>query len=127
MSDIASLGFTRLLSSGRAATAADPAGAALLGRLQRRHGGAVSVMPGAGITRDNLRAVLEATGATEFHASARSRVQSRMKFKNDGGGCSMGGAGADEYAAMVTDEDKVRDMVNIFNQVQKEREGGKTK
>lgn len=110
---VAALGCSRVLTSGRAASAAD--GADLLARLAKQQGG-VSVMPGGGIGESNLRALLEATGVREFHASARSRVESGMRYRNEG--CSMGsGTVGKEFAALVTDAGKVRRMVDILKEV----------
>jgi copper homeostasis protein len=37
-------------------------------------------MPGSGIRPDNIARIEAATGATEFHASARRAVPSRMRY-----------------------------------------------
>lgn len=61
------LGFERVLSSGGARTA--PEGLDSLQAMSERAAGRLSVMPGSGIHPGNVRAVLEATGAWEVHAS----------------------------------------------------------
>lgn len=66
------MGFGRVLTSGQAPTA--PEGQALLERLVDHAAGRITVMPGAGINADNIRAIATATGATEFHLSAKKKV-----------------------------------------------------
>ena len=61
------LGCTRLLSSGGAPTAWD--GRSVLTLLVRRAGPRLIVMPGSGITPDNLPALASATHAREFHGT----------------------------------------------------------
>ena len=63
------LGCQRVLTSGGQPSAA--AGQAQLAALVAQAAGRVSIMPGAGITPANLPALAAATGAREFHASAR--------------------------------------------------------
>jgi copper homeostasis protein len=71
------LGFERVLTSGGMPTAV--AGASLLSRLVAQARGRITVMPGAGITPDNIAALREVTGAHEFHASAKRRLPSAMR------------------------------------------------
>ncbi|MFN0013188.1 MAG: copper homeostasis protein CutC [Saprospiraceae bacterium] len=65
------LGVSRVLSSGQAATAHD--GRFLLKKMVDHAAGRISVMPGAGLSAQNIRAVAAATGASEFHLSAKKR------------------------------------------------------
>jgi copper homeostasis protein len=71
------LGFERVLTSGAMSTAV--AGAPLLSRLVAQAGERITVMPGAGIEPGNIAALREATGAREFHASAKRRLPSAMR------------------------------------------------
>jgi copper homeostasis protein len=61
------LGFAHILTSGQAPRATE--GASLLAQLIARAGGRIVVMPGAGITPNNVADLLRRTGATEIHAS----------------------------------------------------------
>lgn len=72
------LGFRRVLSSGGAASAM--AGVANLRRLIEQAAGRIEIMPGAGIDAGNIAALMAATGAREFHASAKRALPSRMRF-----------------------------------------------
>lgn len=77
---IIELGCRRLLTSGQADDAL--AGAPLIRTLVERADGRITVMPGGGITARNIAAIAAATGAREFHASAKVRVGSRMRGAN---------------------------------------------
>jgi copper homeostasis protein len=72
------LGFRRVLSSGGAASARE--GSASLRRLIAQAAGRIEIMPGAGIEAGNIAALMAATGAREFHASAKRLLPSRMRF-----------------------------------------------
>lgn len=75
---IIDLGFSRILSSGGAASAME--GSANLRRLTKKAAGRIEIMPGAGIDAGNIGALMAATGAREFHASAKRTLPSRMRF-----------------------------------------------
>ena len=72
------LGFRRVLSSGCAASAKE--GSVNLRRMIEQAAGRIEIMPGAGIEPDNIAALMAATGAREFHASAKRTLPSRMRF-----------------------------------------------
>lgn len=59
------LGITRVLTSGRAASAAE--GAALIAQLVEQAAGRIVVMPGGGIKQDNVAEIARRTGASEIH------------------------------------------------------------
>ncbi|OUJ71387.1 copper homeostasis protein CutC [Hymenobacter crusticola] len=71
---IIDLGCHRVLTSGGHPSAV--AGQEQLARLVRQAAGRLSIMPGAGITPLNARALAEHTGAHEFHTSAKRQVMS---------------------------------------------------
>jgi copper homeostasis protein len=73
---IVALGCNRLLTSGQAADAL--MGAPLIRKLIERGRDRIAIMPGGGITAHNIAAIAAATGALEFHASAKTRVSTRM-------------------------------------------------
>jgi len=74
---IIALGCDRLLTSGQADDAL--IGAPLIRALIGRARGRITIMPGGGIDAHNIAAIARATGAVEFHASAKVRVPSRMR------------------------------------------------
>jgi copper homeostasis protein len=67
-----------VLSSGGAINAME--GSANLRRLIAQAAGRIEIMPGAGIGAGNIAALRAATGAREFHASAKRTLPSRMRF-----------------------------------------------
>ncbi|RWS11687.1 copper homeostasis protein cutC-like protein [Dinothrombium tinctorium] len=78
---VISLGFKRILTSGQCATA--EFGAPLITKLIQRACGRIVVMPGAGITVENLHSIASVTKAKEFHASASKLKRSSSTFSND--------------------------------------------
>ena len=72
LEDIIAVGCQRLLTSGGQATS--EAGQAQLAALVAQAAGRIQIMPGAGISASNVRALAAATGAQEFHASAKREV-----------------------------------------------------
>ncbi|WP_454830831.1 copper homeostasis protein CutC [Pseudoxanthomonas wuyuanensis] len=72
------LGFRRVLSSGGAASAME--GCTNLRRLIEQAAGRIEIMPGAGIDAGNIAALMAATGARQFHASAKRALPSLMRF-----------------------------------------------
>jgi copper homeostasis protein len=69
LEDIIALGCQRLLTSGGQASA--EAGQNQLAALVAQAAGRIRIMPGAGISAGNVRALAAGTGAREFHASAK--------------------------------------------------------
>lgn len=114
---IKELGFSRLLTSGQEKTA--QSGIPLLKKLIKNYQTEdFQIMPGGGISDKNLLEILEATGAQEFHASARLKKQSNMEFKNEK--CKMG-SDSSEYSIQVTSSEKVEKLVSIHRKYQEEK------
>lgn len=76
LEEIIELGCERVLTSGGAPDAMH--GAACIAGLVRQAAGRLAIMPGAGIRADNVAALAAATGADEFHASAKRLLPSRL-------------------------------------------------
>ncbi len=74
------LGFERVLTSGAEPLAPD--GAALIGRMVLQAAGRISIMPGCGLTADNVADVMAITGAQEVHAACRIRVSGDLAFSD---------------------------------------------
>ncbi|MFM7181641.1 MAG: copper homeostasis protein CutC [Verrucomicrobiales bacterium] len=92
------LGIRRILSSGGKVDV--PSGAAILRELNGFLPPGMVIMPGGGISPENLADVLEETRAREVHLSSRRGVTSGMVFRN--AGCHMGDfTRKDEYAWRV--------------------------
>ena len=71
-------GCERILTSGQRPNCMD--GAPLIAELRKQAEDRIIIMPGSGLKAANFAEVAKATGATEFHASARTLKPSRMAF-----------------------------------------------
>lgn len=69
LEDIVDVGCERILTSGQKPTA--PEGTELIKQLIEKANERIIIMPGSGVRADNIIAIAEATGAVEFHTSAR--------------------------------------------------------
>ncbi|XP_032675408.1 copper homeostasis protein cutC homolog [Odontomachus brunneus] len=100
MESIISLGFDRILTSGQMDTALE--GLELLSHLVQKAAGRIIIMPGAGITMDNIFRI-KLCGAQEFHASARNKMYvGPSRFNKDG-------------FVDVTDRMLVKALVDVVN------------
>jgi copper homeostasis protein len=112
LEDLVSLGVDRVLTSGQEASCLE--GLDLLAELNRQAAGRLIVLPGGGITPRNVRRIVEATGVSEVHLSARSSVESRMEFRNPR--VFMGGTlRPPEFSWKTTDERAVRSIVESLS------------
>jgi len=82
LEDIISLGCERILTSGQRPTAME--GAGMIDQLVRAADERIVIMPGSGVRASNIIALAEATGASEFHTSARLKQASAMDYVNAG-------------------------------------------
>lgn len=104
LEEIIQLGFRRILTSGQRASAVH--GAGFIAALINQAKGRIIVMPGGGINDKNIATLRKATGAGEFHLSARRIKPSRMSYRNEF--VIMSGAEADEYSYDVFDPEQFR-------------------
>jgi copper homeostasis protein len=79
LEELIALGCERVLTSGQRTTASE--GAAEIRTLIGHAGNRIVVMPGAGIDSRNIASLRVATGASEFHASARRALPSAMRYQ----------------------------------------------
>ncbi len=77
LDQLSELGFTRVMTSGQAASAL--AGAELIASLQREYGHRIEILPAAGIGPENAGQLLRKTGCQQLHGSFR-------KYLSDGAG-----------------------------------------
>lgn len=115
LEDVMSLGIRRILTSGTAASAPD--GAAVIRRMVLRAAGDAVIMPGGGLSSGNLADILQATGASEAHLSARRDADSGMTFRNPEvfmGNFTRG----IEYQRRVACADEVRRCAEILRRSQ---------
>lgn len=103
LEDIITLGCERVLTSGAQVSAVD--GAGLIRRLVELSAGRIAVMPGAGVNAENIANLLQDTGASEFHASAKRQHRSGMQWQPSSLADMQGGelrSDVDQVRAMVT-------------------------
>jgi copper homeostasis protein len=114
LKDVISTGSDRLLTSGQANSAMD--GADLIATLVKLSAGRISVMPGGGITEDNIASVVRSTGAMEFHLTGRRLTESDMEFRRKG--VEMGGSLIlDEYKRKVADRLTISKIAEILKMI----------
>lgn len=105
MEDIIRLGIRRILTSG--GMPGVPEGIPRIAELVKSASGRISLMPGGGVTEDNIADILRSTGVREIHLSARHEVRGGMAYFNPG--CYMGTfSKADEYAWREASAEKIR-------------------
>ncbi|MFC3563552.1 copper homeostasis protein CutC [Pedobacter jamesrossensis] len=112
LEDLIDLGVVRVLTSGGSSSAFQ--GIEKLAELVKRANGRISIMPGAGINESNIQELIDKTGATNFHASAKVFVQSQMVYRNTE--TKMGSIN-DEYQYELTSEEKVKGLVGLISQI----------
>ncbi|HYT70392.1 MAG TPA: copper homeostasis protein CutC [Gemmatimonadales bacterium] len=105
------LGVDGVLTSGQAATA--PEGAKTIARLVRQAAGRIGILPGGGITADNVSALVGATGVTEVHLTGAVTRPSGMTFRAPE--VVIGNAAPrSEYEWSVTDAERIRSVVRTL-------------
>lgn len=104
------LGCNRVLTSGQAPTA--QAGIEMLKHLNELAAGRITILAGSGVNPANANIIITGSGVKELHASARSKIPSKMEFRNEG--VAMGAPDRDEYSRKTTDQSIVRQLSNII-------------
>ena len=110
LEDVIACGAARVLTSGGAPLAS--LGAAQIGQMVQVARGRIAVMAGGGIRPENVGALAEATGAVEFHSSARTPAASPMQFRKEQ--MTMGDAADREYQRFEVREENVRALVTAL-------------
>lgn len=111
LEDIIEIGCERILTSGGRSSAME--GSAIISRLIKKAAGRIIIMPGCGISETNVADLVHYTGAKELHASARTRSQSQMLFKNEH--IVMGENYGDEFSVDTTDKERVIQIIKLAN------------
>lgn len=93
-----SLGVDRVLTSGQAATV--PEGKEIIRQLVTQAKGRIGILPGCGITPENVAEIIAYTGVNEFHATAFQSLESEMVHRNKA--VYMGIPGLAEYERQIT-------------------------
>ncbi|CAK9794973.1 Copper homeostasis protein cutC homolog [Anthophora plagiata] len=106
MKIIIDLGFERILTSGQRDTAED--GLDLIKKLVQMAEDRIIVMPGSGITKENILKIRIASGAKEFHASAKKKMLTQDGVNRVKIGTRK------ETCITMTDRKLVEEMVEII-------------
>lgn len=107
--DLIELKVDRILTSGQKNTAIE--GIDLIAALIQKAEDRVIIMPGCGITAENIEKLAEQTGAREFHVFAVKQVESPMTYRNQE--AFMGAPfETSEYETSITDADAIQKIVS---------------
>jgi copper homeostasis protein len=106
METIIELGCERILTSGGYDSAIE--GAEVIRRLIEKADDRIIIMPGAGITPENISELIEKTEARELHGTFRNRYPSRMQFRN-----VKLNRQNDEYELLLTDTEKIKRIISL--------------
>jgi copper homeostasis protein len=106
LEDIIECGCERVLTSGQAIGAPDAG--VLLGKLVTQANGRIIIMPGAGVRSSNLKKLIEESGATEYHSSARKIFPNPMSFANP--------LISDFGNVYIADENELKSMLAVLHQ-----------
>lgn len=107
------LGVDRVLTSGQERSV--PEGQQLIRELVGQAGGRISIMPGGGVTAENVLGVVQATAVREIHFTAFAQIQSPMAHRNPRprmGANRIPG----EYERSATDPAEVRRIMGALTQ-----------
>lgn len=101
LEEIIATGCKRILTSGQVPNAADAL--ALLKKLVEQAGDRIIIMPGSGVRSNNIKEIMQATGAKEMHSSARQMQASKMLYAKDAMNENLQATGvdADEIKKML--------------------------
>lgn len=111
LEQIIALGCDRILTSGQAKDA--ESGIPLLAQLHRQARGRISIMAGAGVNPDNAAHILESTGISELHASAKIIRPTSMTFRRSE--VNMGADDTDDYSYSTTSAETVRRLAETIH------------
>lgn len=105
LEDLIALGIERVLTSGQESSPVN--GIPLLSKLVQQANGRIIIMPGGGVTENNIAQIAKETGVTELHMSARAPKKGEMRYHNTR--LNFGGnTQAPEYSQPETSVEKVR-------------------
>jgi copper homeostasis protein len=110
LEDVIATGAVRLLTSGGEPTVTR--GLAEITRMVEAAHGRIAIMPGGGITAENIASIAQTTGATEFHSSARTASPSPISFRKPG--MTMGELRDREYRRYTVRDESVNALVRAL-------------
>ena len=112
LSVLMNLGVDRLLTSGQQEKAF--LGLTLIKSLINQAGNSLCVMPGSGISSDNIVEIATTVNAKEYHMTGKKGIKSLMKYINPQ--VSLGGdPNVHEYLTWITDSGEIRKVVTLLD------------
>lgn len=116
LTDIISIGFNRILTSGQKLNAT--LGQNRILELQKQAAGRILIVPCCGIDANNIGDIKNATGCTQFLIDASILTDSEMKYQNND--VSMGGASAfvnDEFAKTLSSGEVIKETRALIDEL----------
>jgi copper homeostasis protein len=114
LEELIDLGITRVLTSGQKNGALE--GAELIKQLRKHAEGRIEVLPGAGISVENVRRLLDQTGCIQVHLTAFGEKQDTSTLAN--AGIYFGAPnGPEESKYELTDQNYVRRMKQELSEI----------
>ncbi len=107
LEEIIEIGCERILTSGNLPNAID--GAENIAALVRQANDRIIIMPGSGVRAENIVQLAKNTGAREFHTSARTLAESKMKFKHPGM--------AEKLQSVALDMEEVKKIMELLKKL----------
>jgi copper homeostasis protein len=107
LEEIIDCGCERILTSGQKSAAAQ--GIEMLAQLVQQADDRIIIMPGAGVRSSNIEALINGTGATEFHTSARIAAPDPVTFRNP--------AIADAGDWYIANEEELKRILHVVNKL----------
>lgn len=80
LDELMDLAVDTLLTSGQQPNAAQ--GLPLIADLVKQSAGRITIMPGSGINPNNIKKIVDGSGADTFHFSGKAAVDSKMQYRN---------------------------------------------
>lgn len=111
---VADAGAHRILTSGGMQSIAQ--GAERVAHLIGAANGKLRIMVGGGIRQENIQKIALRTGATEFHCSLRTRIESPIAFRNSA--VKLGMPAGDEFSRFVVLEENVRGLRRTLDKME---------
>ena len=78
MEQLIQIGCERILTSGQQPGAFD--GIEMITQLYQKADHRITIMPGSGVRKENIKMLAETTGCCEFHSSLRGKAKGNMEF-----------------------------------------------
>ena len=107
LEDVIELGFERILTSGLKPKAEE--GRQTIFELISKADDRIIIMPGSGITSENIISIAESTGARELHSSASFFEESKMEYHNQL---------MDELKRVTVNSNAVKKMADLLKEYQ---------